>query len=131
MRQRPTLLNRTTLLLAVEDLPDEMNLGKLFSSSLEEVLGGEDLLLEVARDLIKDEIKKKVLYALEENPELKQELKSALEEYYQAKIKQTLAAMKIAKASVRLGLRTAPEELQKEVQVELEKEITRIIDDTL
>jgi hypothetical protein len=112
-------------------LPDEFNLGKLFSSSLEEVLGGEDLLLEVARDLVKDEIKKKVLKALEENPELKQELKAALDEYYQAKLTQTLAAMKIAKASVRLGLRTAPEELQKDVQVELEKEITRIIDDTL
>lgn len=109
----------------------EIHLGKLFSSSLEGVLGDEDLLLEVARDLIKDEIKKKVMKTLEENPELKADLKTALEEYYVARVRQTLAAVKIAKTSVHLGLRVVPEELQDDVHRELEKEITRIIDDTL
>jgi len=109
----------------------EFNLGKLYSTSLEEVLGGEDLILEVARDMVKDEIKKKVQRALDSNPDLKEELRLALEDYYQAKIKQNLAAMRIAKASVYLGLKTVPKELQEEFQKELEKEITRIIDETL
>jgi len=109
----------------------EIHMGKLISSSLQEVLGDEDLLLEVARDMIKDEIKKKLHKALDENPELKAELKEAVEEYYKAKLRQTLAAIKIAKASVHLGLRTVPADLQDDVHKELEKEITRIIDDTL
>ncbi|MBN1390925.1 MAG: hypothetical protein JXA22_09830 [Candidatus Thermoplasmatota archaeon] len=109
----------------------EIHLGKMISGSLQEVLGDEDLLLEVARDMIKDEIKKKLHKALDENPEIKAELKEAVEEYYKAKLKQTLAAVKIAKASVHLGLRTVPADLQDDVHKELEKEITRIIDETL
>jgi hypothetical protein len=51
--------------------------------------------------------------------------------YYEAKVRQTLAAIKMAKASARLGLKVAPEGLRKEFQQELEKEMTKIIDDTL
>ena len=112
-------------------MSDDMKLGRLFYSSIEDVLGGEDLIMEVARDMIKDEIKAKVKRTIDENPELKADLKNALAEYYEAKLKQTLAAMKIAKASVHLGLKTAPKELQEEVTVEVEKEINRIIDDAL
>lgn len=112
-------------------MSDEMNLGRLFFSSVEDVLGGEDLIMEVARDMIKDELKAKVKKTLDENPELRDEMKQALNQYYQAKVSQTLAAVKIAKASVHLGLRTVPKELQEEVSDEVEKEINRIIDDTI
>ena len=112
-------------------MSDEMNLGRLFFSSVEDVLGGEDLIMEVARDMIKDELKAKVKKTLDENPELRDEMKLALNQYYQAKVSQTLAAVKIAKASVHLGLRTVPKELQEEVSEEVEKEINRIIDDTI
>ena len=112
-------------------MSDEMNLGRLFFSSVEDVLGGEDLIMEVARDMIKDELKAKVKKTLDENPELRDEMKLALNQYYQAKVSQTLAAVKIAKASVHLGLRTVPKELQEEVSDEVEKEINRIIDDTI
>ncbi|MBN1540456.1 MAG: nitrite reductase [Candidatus Thermoplasmatota archaeon] len=109
----------------------EVHLGKMISGSVKEVLGDEDLLLEVVRDMIKDEIKERIQKALEENPEIKAELEEALEEYYKAKMRQTLAVIKIAKSSVHLGLRTVPADLQDDVHKELEKEITRIIDDTL
>lgn len=112
-------------------MSNEINLGRLFYSSIEDVLGGEDLVMEVARDMIKDEIKAKFKRTLDENPELKTELKNALSQYYKAKLEQTIAAMKIAKASVHLGLKTVPKELQDEVSEEVEKEISRIIDDTL
>jgi hypothetical protein len=112
-------------------MSEEMNLGRLFFSSVEDVLGGEDLIMEVARDMIKDELKAKVKKTLDDNPELRDEMKLALNQYYEAKITQTLAAMKIAKASIHLGLRTVPKELQDEVTDEVEKEINRIIDDTL
>lgn len=109
----------------------DMNLGRLFYSSVEEVLGGEDLIMEVARDMIKDEIKAKLKRTLDENPELRDELKDSLTQYYEAKLKETLAAVKIAKATVHLGLRTIPKEMQEEVTEEVEKEIIRVIDDTL
>ena len=79
----------------------------------------------------RDEIKKKIQKALDDNPELKAELRESFEDYYKAKLRQALAAVKIAKASVHLGLRTVPEDLQDDVHKEVEKEITRIIDDTL
>lgn len=104
---------------------------RLFSSSLEEIFGGEDLLLEVARDMIKDEIKEKVKRTLDEDPDLKGEFKEALEMYYEAKIRQALAAFKIAKASARLGVKMAPPDIQDQVQKEIETEINRIIDETL
>jgi hypothetical protein len=104
---------------------------RLFSSSLEEIFGGEDLLLEVAREMIKDEIKEKIKRTLNDDPELKAEFKQALEIYYDAKIRQALAAFKIAKASARLGVKLAPEDIQEQLKREIEVEINRIIDDTL
>ena len=115
----------------VMDMPGDESIAKLFSSSLEEIFGGGDLLIEVAREMIKEEIKDKVRASLEENPELKREFKDAVALYYESKIRQTLAAVRIAKASARLGLKIAPKDLQEEVQKEVEKEIARIIDDTL
>ena len=106
-------------------------IGKFLSSSLDEIFGGEDLLLEVARDMIKDEMKRKLRSVLDENPELNEEIKSAVEMYYDAKMRQTLAAFKIAKASARLGVKVAPKDIQDDFQKEIEKEMTRIIDDTL
>ena len=106
-------------------------LSNMLSTSLDEAFGGEDLLMEVAKDLIKDEMKKKLRSRLDEEPDLKEEFKSAVEMYYEAKVRQTLAAIKMAKASARLGLKVAPEDLRKEFQQELEKEMTKIIDDTL
>jgi len=110
---------------------DKKLVSRLFSSSLEEIFGGEDLILEVARDMIKDEIKQRVHLALDEDPDLKAEFKQALEMYYEAKIRQALAAFKIAKASARLGVKMAPEDIQDQFQKEIETEINRIIDDTL
>jgi hypothetical protein len=106
-------------------------ISRLFSSSLEEIFGGEDLILEVARDMIKEEIKEKIRKTLNDDPELKSEFKAALEMYYDAKIRQALAAFKIAKASARLGVKMAPEDLQEQLKKEIEVEINRIIDDTL
>jgi hypothetical protein len=115
----------------VRVMGDKTAVSRIFSTSLEEIFGGEDLLLEVAREMIKEEMKGKLRETLEKNPDLKKEFKDAVEMYYQAKIRQTLAAFKIAKASARLGVKIAPEDLQEEFQKELEKEMARIIDDAL
>ena len=92
------------LFSSVVDMPGDESIAKLFSSSLEEIFGGGDLLVEVAREMIKEEIKDKVRASLEENPELKREFKDAVALYYESKIRQTLAAARIAKASDRPGL---------------------------
>ena len=67
----------------VVDMPGDESIAKLFSSSLEEIFGGGDLLIEVAREMIKEEIKDKVRASLEENPELKREFKDAVALYYE------------------------------------------------
>jgi len=100
----------------------------LIKDSISEIIGGEDILIEAVRDLIRDEIKQSIRKRLEDNPELRKELKDAIGMYFEAKVKEAYAGVKIAKAGAKLGLELIPSHLKAEVAKELEKEITSIIE---
>lgn len=104
----------------------------LMKGGIGDVIGGEDIVLEVMREIIKDEIKNSVHDALDKEPELKEELRDAIKIYFEARIKEMYASLKLAKAAGKLGLHILPddmkEELSKEVVDLLEKEIGSIIE---
>ncbi|MFQ5909337.1 MAG: hypothetical protein ACE5IJ_01280 [Thermoplasmata archaeon] len=99
------------------------------------VLRSEDIVIEAVRDLIKDEIKRYIRAKLDTNPELKQEVKDAVSDYLEAKVKEGYALVKIAKCGAKLGLELVPDKLKGEMAREFiaifEKEIGAVIDKTV
>lgn len=95
----------------------------------------EELLVEVMRDLLKDEIKAHLKLKLKENPEIHQNLKEAMALYFEAKIKEYYASLKLAKASGELALETMPpklsESLNQEILELVEKEITHLLEKSI
>ncbi|UCD93062.1 MAG: hypothetical protein JSV43_03910 [Methanobacteriota archaeon] len=99
------------------------------------LLQAEDFFVDVIKDLVKEEIKKYIRGKLEENPDLKAELKAGIMEIMEAKVKEAAAFIKIAKASARLGLELVPPHLREEMTKDLisvfEKEINANIEKTI
>ena len=98
------------------------------SSRLNEMIGGEDILIEVARELIKDEIKKRVREVLKENPELEKELKDAVGMYFEAKVKENYAGLKMAKSGAKLTLEMLPDHMKKDLSKDIEKEVLSLLE---
>ena len=100
-----------------------------------EELNTENIVMEAVRDLVKDEIKLHLRNKVDENPELKHELKEAVELFIEAKLRESFAAIKLAKAGTKLGLTLVPEkmvgELTKEFSKVFEKELITILDKSL
>ncbi len=109
----------------------EQILKPLLKDSVTDIFGGEDILIEAARDLVKDELKDHIRKALGDNPDLKKEFKDAIGMYYEAKIKEMFASIKLMKASAKLGLELMPDKLKQEMSKELEQEINKLIEKTL
>jgi len=84
----------------------------------------EDLFVEAVRDLVKDEVKAYVRGRLDANPELKHEIREAVKDLMEAKLREAYAFAKLAKAGVKLGLELVPPEMREEVT----KELARIIE---
>lgn len=85
----------------------------------------EDLVLEALRELVKDEVKAYVRVRLDANPELKAEIREAVRDLMEAKLKEAYAFVKLAKAGAKLGLELVPSEMRAEVTRELAKIIER------
>jgi hypothetical protein len=81
----------------------------------------EDLLVEALRDLVKDEVKAYVRVRLDANPDLKAEIREAVRDLLEAKIREAYAFVKLAKAGAKLGLELVPAEMRTEVTRELAK----------
>ena len=81
----------------------------------------EDLLVEALRDLVKDEVKAYVRARLDANPDLKGEIRAAVKDLLEAKIREAYAFVKLAKAGAKLGLELVPPEMRTEVTRELAK----------
>jgi len=100
-----------------------------------EELNTENLVMDALRDLVKDEIKLHIKRKVEENPELRDELKQAVELFIEAKLRETFAAVKLAKAGTKLGLTMVPEKMVGELTLEFskvfEKELFSILDKSL
>ncbi|MDI6916753.1 MAG: hypothetical protein QMC80_03050 [Thermoplasmatales archaeon] len=105
---------------------------------MKNIVGGidtENIVMDAAKDLVKDEIKVYIRQKLDEMPELKQEIKSSVEDYLGAKVKEYLATIKLAKTMAKLGIHAVPGHLRAELTKELteifEKEISQIIEKTI
>jgi len=103
----------------------------LLKEGLIDIFGGEDILIEAARDLIRDEIKEHIKEKIESNPELKKELKDAIGLYFEAKLTEAFANIKLVKAGAKLGLELIPEKMKSRMSKELEQEISKFLEKTL
>ncbi len=81
----------------------------------------EGIVMDAVRDLVKDEIKGYLKMKIEEDPALKDELKDAVELFMEAKIRETFAALKLAKAGTKLGLTVVPEQMLDDITKEFSK----------
>ena len=84
----------------------------------------EDLFVEAVRDLVRDEVKSYIRARLDANPELKVEIREAVKDLMESKLREAYAFVKLAKAGAKLGLELVPPEMRAEVT----KELARIIE---
>ncbi len=100
-----------------------------------DMLRAEDIVVDALREMVRDEVKKYIRTKLDANPELKHEIKLAVEELMEAKIKEGYALVKLAKSGVKLGMELVPQkmrdELAKDLVSLLQKEIGGLMDSTL
>lgn len=97
-----------------------------------DILGNEELVIEAMKDLLRDEIKRKMREALDADPELREELKDAVRLYFEARVHQAYASLKFVKASAKLGVTMLPDELRdqlgKEIGSLVEKEVAALLE---
>lgn len=90
----------------------------------------EGLFIQAMQDIVKDEIKKKVYSRIDRDPKLKEQIRIAVEDLFEARIKETYALMRLGKIAARVGLELIPGDLKEDVAKEftsiLEREITEI-----
>ncbi len=84
-----------------------------------EVIDAEELAMEAARDLIKDEIKRVIRAKLDENPALRDEIKDAISLYLESKARAAFAMVKLTKCGAKLGLELIPPGLKQEMTREV------------
>ena len=93
--------------------------------STKTMLSSETLLVEAVQDLVKDEMKRAITARLDADPALREELKKAVEELMEAKIREAYALLKI-------GIELVPPKLRKEIGQEIvslfEKEFGRMLE---
>jgi len=96
-----------------------------------EAIDAEDLAMEAARELIKDEIKRVIRNKLDEHPELRDEIKEAINMYLEAKARQAFAMVKLTKCGAKLGLELIPPglkaDLTREVVSIFQEEISQMM----
>jgi len=104
-------------------------------SELVDAVGGEELVIEAFREMVKDELKRHIRETLDENPELRDEVKDAVGRYFEAKVAQTLAMVALAKAGTKVSLASLPDQLQGQVGEDiaqtLEKDLARVLEESL
>ncbi len=95
----------------------------------------ENLMMESFREVLKDEIKNRMQESLERNPEIKKEISEAIDILMEARLKEALALMKLAKASTKLGVESTPPDVRKEMiksfTALFEKELGELLENTL
>ena len=100
-----------------------------------ELLGGEELVLDAFREIVKDELKNRVRRAIDGNPELREELQRAIGRYFEAKVLETFAALSLAKAGAKVGLEALPdalrEKLERQVASSIERELASVLQKAL
>ncbi len=107
----------------------------MLQGSLTDFIKGEELLTNAAQSLLEDEMKKHIRRVLDENPEIKRELKKAMEDYLEARMKQLAAQVKIMGLTAKLGVLMIPDHVRKEFSEEMlslfEKDLATILEKAL
>jgi hypothetical protein len=107
-------------------------LSQILKGTITDIMPHKDLVIEAVHDLVRDEIKKYIRQKLDEDPELKKEIKEAINDYLTAKVSEVNATLRLAKAGGKLGLNLIPDHLRAEVTKDiasiLEKEIGDILE---
>ncbi|UCG70687.1 MAG: hypothetical protein JSV09_06635 [Thermoplasmata archaeon] len=93
----------------------EDTLTQILKGAVTDIMPQKDLVIEAVHDLVRDEIKRYIRQKLDEDPELKKEIKDAINEYLSAKVKEINAALRLAKSGAKLGLNLIPDHLRQEV----------------
>ncbi len=110
---------------------DEDLIGSLVKGT-KTMLSSETLLVEAVQDLVKDEVKKTLKAKLDADPELREELKKAVQDLLEAKVHEAYAVLKIAKCGAKLGIEMVPPKLRQEIGRELasilEKEVGKMLE---
>ncbi|MCA1812474.1 MAG: hypothetical protein LC624_00810 [Halobacteriales archaeon] len=110
-------------------------IGKLLKGATGELLKAEDVMLDAMRDLVRDEVKRRIREELDNNPELRAELRDAVRMLFEAKVQEAYAGLKLAKAGAKLGLELMPPDLRAEIGREVmqtfEKEFAKLLEKTL
>lgn len=92
----------------------------------------EDLIIEAVRDLAKDEVKKYIRQKIDDNPEVKAEMKEAIKLYIDAKTREAYAIIKLGKCMAELGLQVVPPEMRdkmgKDMAGLIEKEVSQVLE---
>jgi hypothetical protein len=92
----------------------------------------EELVIEAVRDLIKEEIKRHIVQALDEDPELKEAIRESITELMAAKLREAYALIKMGKCGAELGIALVPEDLRKNIDRDLaallEKQVSQLVD---
>jgi uncharacterized protein YneF (UPF0154 family) len=101
----------------------------------ERILPSEEMIVEVMRDIMKDEVKAYIREKMDENPKIKEEIRSAMLTYISAKVKELEATTKLTKALGELGIISLPPDVKKELVANMyqmfQKEIDEILEKTL
>jgi adenosyl cobinamide kinase/adenosyl cobinamide phosphate guanylyltransferase len=120
--------------VAGRPFPIHMNNDEGLLSIVKDPLGGlkvEDLVVEAARDLVKDEIKRYIRKKLEEDPKLKEEIRTAVSELMDAKIREAYAMVKLGKCGVDLGIALVPPDMKQRMDRDiaglLERELGQVV----
>ncbi len=113
-------------------MADEPLVSQMLKGGLSDLLGNEALVVEAFRDILREEVKRKMRDALERDPELMKELKDAVQLYFEAKVHEYYATLKFAKASAKLGVSLMPDDMRdalgKEVGKFLEREVSALLE---
>ena len=113
-------------------MQDGSLVSQVIKGGFTDLLGNEELIVEAMKDLLRDEIKRKMRETLDADPELKEELQDAIRSYYEARVRQAYASLKFVKASAKLGVGMLPHDLRddlgKEIGSLLEKEVAALLE---
>ena len=116
-------------------MADETLISQILKGGFSDLLGNEELVVDAFRDLLRDEIKRKMREALEANPDLKQELTDSVRLYFEAKVREYYATLKFAKASAKLGVTLMPQDLRdalgKDIGDFLQREVSELLEKSL
>lgn len=107
-------------------------LSSMLRGGFTDLLGNETLVVEAMKDLLRDEIKKKMRESLDADPQLKKELQDAVRMYFEARVHQAYATLMFVKASAKLGVEMLPPQLRddlgKEIGHLVEKEMAALLE---